>query len=189
VSIPAAATFFWRKIDLPGHDICHLFRLDRGWCLSGTSLFLDRQPCHLHYKVYTDVAWRTRSALVSGFLGKKAVELRIRHIDDSCRWQINDIFKDEVAGCIDIDLGFTPSTNMIVIRRLGLKVGQWAEAPAAYLQFPKLQFVKLPQTYIRIGRDRYQYDAPTVGYSGTLRVSTIGSVIEYPGLFEQLTSC
>jgi uncharacterized protein len=188
VPIPAA-TFFWRKIDLPGHDICQLFRLDRGWCISGTSLFLDRKPCHLHYKVYTDTAWRTRSAFIHGFRGKKAVELRIRRVD-SGRWQINNnISKDDLTDCIDIDLGFTPATNMIVIRRLALKVGQRAEAPAAYLQFPKLQLVKLPQTYVRIGRDRYQYDAPTVRYSGILRVSTIGSVTEYPGLFEQIISC
>jgi uncharacterized protein len=135
---------------------------------------LDRQPCHLHYKVHTNVAWRTRSAFVAGFLVKRAAKLRIRQVD-SGRWQINDgILKDDVAGCIDIDLGFTTATNVIVIRRLALKVGQRAEAPAAYLQFPKLQLVKLPQTYVRIGRNQYQYYAPTVSYSGILHVSTLG---------------
>jgi uncharacterized protein len=50
--------------------------------------------------------------------------LRIRQVD-SGRWQINDgILKDDVAGCIDIDLGFTTATNVIVIWRLALKVGQ-----------------------------------------------------------------
>jgi uncharacterized protein len=85
---------------------------------------LDRQPCHLHYKVHTNVAWRTRSAFVAGFLVKRAAKLRIRQVD-SGRWQINDgILKDDVAGCIDIDLGFTTATNVIVIWRLALKVGQ-----------------------------------------------------------------
>ena len=136
-----------------------------------------------------NIAWRTRCAFVAGFLVKRAAKLRIRQVD-SGRWQINDgILKDDVASCIDIDLGFTTATNVIVIRRLALKVGQRAEAPAAYLQFPKLQLVKLPQTYVRIGRDQYQYDAPTVSYSGIFHVSTIGSVIEYLGLFEQLISC
>lgn len=77
---------------------------------------------------------------------------------------------------------------MIVIRRLALKVGQRAEAPAAYLQFTKLQLVKLQQTYVRVGRNQYQYDAPTVSCSGILHVLTIASVIEYLGLFEQLNS-
>lgn len=91
-----------------------------------------------------------------------------------------------VAGCIDVDLGFTPATNLIVIRRLSLEVGQSAKAPAAYLLFPKMRMLKLPQTYCRVGRTECEYTAPTVGYSGTLEISTDGAVINYPGLFEQV---
>jgi hypothetical protein len=96
---------------------------------------------------------------------------------------------ESVRGCVDIDLGFTPSTNLIVLRRLSLKVGQRAEAPAAYLQFPEMGLALLPQTYRRIGRSEYEYEAPTVGYSGTIKVSSSGAVIRYPGLFEQLAAC
>jgi uncharacterized protein len=40
-----------------------------------------------------------------------------------------------VADCVDVDLGFTPATNLIVLRGLSLKIGQRAQAPAAYLSF------------------------------------------------------
>lgn len=82
----------------------------------------------------------------------------------------------------------TPATNLIALRRLSLKVSQCEEAPAAYLQFPQMRLVRLPQTYLRIGRTEYKYDAPTVGYSGTLRVLPSGAVIQYPRLFERVTS-
>jgi len=101
---------------------------------------------------------------------------------------VNGLSEDRVRGCVDVDFGFTPATNLIVLRRLSLKVGQRAEAPAAYLQFPRMVLVLLPQTYQRVGRTEYQYEAPTVGYSGRLQVSATGAVIRYPGLFEGLAS-
>jgi hypothetical protein len=93
-----------------------------------------------------------------------------------------------VAGCLDVDLGFTPATNLFALRRLALKVGQHAEAPAAYLEFPSLRVTTLPQRYKRTGRTEYAYEAPTVGYSGTLRVSSLGAVVQYPGLFELVST-
>ena len=86
--------------------------------------------------------------------------------------------------CIDVDLGFTPATNLIVLRRLALGIGDQADAPAAYLAFPALRLVALPQTYRRLSRTRYAYAAPTEGYAGTLQVSPLGAVVDYPGRFE-----
>jgi uncharacterized protein len=186
--VKLTAAFFWRKVDHPGHDSCRLFKLANGWRLSGAAVFWDEgRPCHFQYEVSADAAWRTRSATVSGYLGNKAVDLRIRS-PGAGRWQVNGIPKENVTGCVDVDLGFTPATNLIALRRLSLKTGQRAEAPAAYLQFPEMRLVLLPQTYLRMGRTMYQYEAPTVGYSGTLHVSPTGAVIQYPGLFELMAS-
>jgi len=182
------AMFFWKKLDHPGHDSCRLLKLPNGWRLSGAAVFWDNdQPCHFHYEVSADPAWRTRNARISGYLGKKAIDLRIRSFGTG-HWQVNGIHKKGVVGCVDIDLGFTPATNLIVLRRLSLKVGQRAEAPAAYLQFPEMRLVRLPQSYQRISRMEYKYEAPSVGYVGTLHVLPSGAVILYPGLFEQVTS-
>jgi len=182
------AVFFWKRLDHPGHDSCRLLKLPNGWRLSGAAVFWDNdQPCHFRYEVSMDPAWRTRSAKVSGYLGKKAVDLRIRS-SGTGHWQVNGIHNKRVNGCVDIDLAFTPATNLIVLRRLALKVGQRAEAPAAYLQFPQMRLVRLPQSYHRIGRTKYRYESPSAGYAGTLQVLPSGAVIQYPGLFEQVTS-
>ena len=182
--IKPVAVFLWRKVDLTGHDSCRLFKLANGWRLSGAAMFLDNgKPCHLQYDVATDRAWKTRSAKVSGYIGRKAVDIRIASAG-AARWQFNGILRKSVTSCIDVDLGFTPATNLIALRRLALKIGQRAEAPAAYLQFPEMRLVKLPQSYLRTGNTAYEYEAPTVGYSGTLQVLHTGAVSRYPGLFE-----
>ena len=89
-----------------------------------------------------------------------------------------------MTDCIDVDLGFTPATNQVAVRRLGLRIGKQAEAPAAYVQFPRMNLVRLPQTYRRTGRMTYFYESPTTSYSGTLRVLPSGAVRDYPHVFE-----
>ncbi|HKA40773.1 MAG TPA: putative glycolipid-binding domain-containing protein [Burkholderiales bacterium] len=182
------AMFFWRKLDHPGYDSCRLLRLPNGWRLSGAAVFWDEaRPCHFQYEVSVDDAWRTRGAKVSGYLGQRAIDLSIRSASAGC-WQVNGSHKKGVTGCVDVDLGFTPATNLIALRRLSLRIGEHAEAPAAYLQFPEMRLVRLPQRYLRIGRTEYKYEAPTVGYAGTLHVLRSGAVTHYPGLFERVTS-
>jgi hypothetical protein len=186
--IKPSAVFLWRKVDHPGHDSCRLFKLANGWRLTGAAIFCDNhRPCHLQYDVAADGAWKTRNAKISGYIGRKAVDLRIVSVG-AARWKLNKVLCRSVAGCVDVDLGFTPATNLIALRRLALKVGQRAEAPAAYLQFPEMRLVILPQSYLRIGNTEYEYEAPTVGYSGTLQVLPSGAMNRYPGLFELVAS-
>ena len=181
------AAFFWQKLNHPGHDSCRLFKLSNGWRLSGASVFREEErPCHFHYEVLTDAIWRTRRASVAGYIGNRAVVLRIATAGN--HWKMGGEALNGTTECVDVDLGFTPATNLIALRRLSLKIGQRAEAPAAYLSFPKMRLVKLPQIYHRVSRTEYEYEAPTVGYAGTLQVATSGAIVHYSGLFELLTS-
>jgi uncharacterized protein len=107
--------------------------------------------CHVQYEVIADAAVRTKSAAVVGYLGRKAIDVRIRPAG-SGRWQVNGVLNADVAGCIDVDLSFTPATNLFALRRLDLKVGEHADAPVGYLELPRLRFTRLPQRYERIGR-------------------------------------
>ena len=91
-----------------------------------------------------------------------------------------------MSDCLDVDLGFTPATNLLVLKRLGLRVGERAEAPAAYLKFPGMRLVRLPQTYERSSRGSYDYAAPTVGYAARLDVDRTGAILQYPRLFSRV---
>jgi len=183
-----AAVFLWRKVDQPGHDCCGLWALADGWRLDGAAAFREGgRACHLRYEVRVDRRWRTRRAAVRGHVGRRAVDLRIAR-GAGGGWRLDGALARGVRGCIDVDLGFTPATNLIVLRRLALRVGEQADAPAAYLAFPALRLVALPQTYRRLSRTRYAYAAPTEEYADTLAVSPLGAVVRYPGLFELVST-
>jgi hypothetical protein len=178
------AVFFWRKLDAPGHDSCQFFRRVRGFRLQGVAVFVEgKRICQLRYDVHADAAFRTTHARVTGFVGKAPVDLRIRS-RRGAQWELDGKRQPRVRGCIDVDLGFTPATNLLAVRRLALRVGEAADAPAAYLAFPEMDLRVLPQHYRRVSRAEYDYRAPTFGYRGTLRISRIGAVVDYPGLFE-----
>ncbi len=144
---------------------------------------VEEQPCHLSYEVNCDSSWRTRSASVIGWLGRTPVKLALEVIPGE-RWTVNGNEQGEaVAGLIDIDLGFTPATNLIQLRRLSLDISHEIEAPVAYLHFPELTLGRLEHRYRRIALDKYDYQAPTFGYAATLQVSDLGFVTQYPGLW------
>lgn len=178
------ATFLWRRLDAPGHDCCRLQPQRAGYLLSGVAVFREgRRTCRLDYEVFADTAFRTRRASVRGFVGQAEIDLRIRTTATG-GWEVNGAAVPAVAGCVDVDLGFTPATNLLAIRRLALRVGQEAQAPAAYLAVPQLRFTLLPQRYQRLSRTEYDYESPTFGYRERLRVNAFGAVVDYPGLFE-----
>jgi uncharacterized protein len=181
---PPEASVLWRRIDEPGHDACGLWHVANGWRLHGSAVFaLHGERCLLEYDAQCDASWRARSASVAGWIGRRHVALEIA-ADTEGTWYLNSDAQPAVAGCIDVDLNFTPATNLIAIRRLALRVGERADAPAAWLRFPELRLERLEQEYRRIDSEQYGYAAPDVGYSGVLRVLPVGFVTLYPGLWE-----
>ena len=171
-------------MDVAGHDACALWVMESGWCLTGTAIFaLEGQPCHLAYEVDCGTTWRTRSAKVTGYIGRQAIEITIVALPGE-RWQLNGIGQPEAAGCIDVDLSFTPATNLIAIRRLALDIGHASDAPAAWLRFPEFTLERLEQRYHRVTPHTYDYHAPQLGYTAPLQVSDAGFVTQYPGLWE-----
>lgn len=178
---PSASCFLWRRLDQPGHDCCRLLREPAGWRLSGTAVFREgRHNCQVRYEVLTDRRWRTRRATVTGFIGQRPLDLRLA--PTAAGWSLDGVVQRGLHHP-DLDLGFTPATNLIPVRRLRLAVGQRAEAPAAYLEFPRLRLVELPQSYHRLDRTRYDYRSPAAGYRGILTVSPVGAVVAYPRVF------
>ena len=177
-------TILWRRLDSPGHDACGLSSSSEGWRLAGTAVFsCEGQPCRLCYEVDCDTSWHTRSAKVAGWVGRTVVKLDIE-AGPGERWDFNGTEQTELTGLVDVDLGFTPSTNLIQLRRLSLSVGQATDAPTVYLNFPELTLGRLEHRYQRAAPDRYDYQAPTFDYAGVLQVSAAGFVTLYPGLWE-----
>ena len=76
--------------------------------------------------------------------------------DGEGRWSRDAAPLPGVEGALDVDLGFTPATNTLPIRRLALAVGETRPVRSAWLRFPGLRLEPLEQTYTREAGDVYR---------------------------------
>ncbi len=180
----SAHTVLWRRLDLPGHEAARLVHHAPFWQLGGTAVFLEEgKTCRLEYQVVCDAGWRTLHAKVVGWLGTDPVKVEI-YTDTARRWIVNGREAPEVAGCVDIDFAFSPSTNTLPIRRLALNRGERAEVRAAWLRVPALVLEPLTQTFARTDELTYRYEALGGEFTADLRVDDAGLVLDYPPLWE-----
>jgi hypothetical protein len=155
------------------------------WQLSGTAVFgADGTPCRLEYLVVCDDAWQTRHAQVLGWIGTRRIRVDLA-VGPGGEWRMGGIVRPDVAGCVDLDLAFSPATNTLPIRRLNLSLGQAAEVRAAWLRFPDLTLSTLPQTYQRTAERAYRYTADAGAFVVDLEVDSAGLIVRYPGLWER----
>ena len=177
-------SILWRSLTWPGHEVSRLFSQDSHLHLEGTAVFLDEQrPCRLEYQIVCDSAWQTLSGNVEGWLGDSIIDIQIK-TDSSQRWWLNGVEQPDVMGCIDLDLNFSPSTNLLPIRRLELGIGQAAEVKAAWLRFPSFKLELLSQQYRRLAENMYRYESAGGQFVAELEVNRSGFVIDYPGLWQ-----
>jgi hypothetical protein len=154
------------------------------WHLAGTAVFgHDQQPCRLDYLVVCDPTWNTMSGKISGWVGERAIEIELS-VDSGCRWRLNGSECPQVAGCTDLDLNFSPSTNLLPIRRLSLAIGQHADVRAAWLRFPNFTLEPLEQVYRRVDASTYRYESGGGTFVVDLQVSASGFVTHYPSFWE-----
>lgn len=186
MNVESVASILWRRLDAPGHDACRLLSAGGGWRLEGAAVFLENGAVtRLDYSAHCDAAWISRGGVVRGWIGDKRVEYALGRRDDGA-WTINGALASEADAHPDLDFGFTPSTNLFALRRLGLKPGETGKSPAAWLDYEKGTLGFLPQTYRRLEAPapRYAYEAHAAGYEDILDVSNEGFIVRYPGLWE-----
>ena len=177
-------SILWRGVDQPGHEACRVYQIDTEWHLEGTAVFQngDRRPCRLSYLIRCDSSWNTLTGVVSGWLGDDDINIELC-VDSLQRWQLNGLEKPAVRGCIDLDLNFSPSTNLLPIRRLGLEIGQQAEVKAAWLRFPSFELEPLSQIYFRLDETTYHYSSNAGQFVREITVNDFGFVTDYLGLW------
>ena len=162
-----------------GSEVCVLERAGRGLRLRGTVLTHEaKRPIELRYAVTVDAAWATTDVeVLVSFAGGDFRE----PVAIGALWSGKERppgFED----CVDVDLSFTPATNTLPIRRLGLRVGEEREIAVAWLVWPELRFERAVQRYARLGEDRYRYAQDD--FEAELTVDEDGLVLEYEGLWK-----
>lgn len=139
----------WRRLDVPGREEARVERTVSGWHLTG-ELDVEEEgvAARIRYAIECDPEWRTRSALIEGEAGGSPIRFALA-ADGNGNWTRDGTPLPELAGTLDIDLGFTPATNTLPIRRIELAVGETAPVRSTWLRFPELRLELLEQTYTR----------------------------------------
>jgi uncharacterized protein len=167
----------WQASD-GGSEVCVLEPAGRGWRLRGTVLTHEaKQPIELRYAVAVDSAWATTDVeVLVAFAGGD-----LREVAELGGLWSGTERPPEYRDCVDVDLSFTPATNTLPIRRLGLDVGQEAEIQVAWLRWPELTVERAVQRYARVAKDRYRYSQEE--FAAELVVDDRALVLEYEGLW------
>jgi hypothetical protein len=168
----------WRRSDeIEADEFCTLSVRDSGLSLVGTVLGAEGgTPLRIEYRVLADARGLTTAAHVRqlrGFDQRSVVLVR----DAKGSWTVDGKRASKLKSCTDIDLGCSPSTNTLPIRRLRLAVGASTTIAAAWVRFPELAVVKAAQTYTRLDEVTYRYASGT--FEADLTVDAEGLVTAY----------
>jgi hypothetical protein len=182
---PAAAA--WRHHEArTGFEVAYFQPLDGGYRIDGYATAIeDEQTWAVNYTIRTDATWTTRSAQITG-RSPSGSRQALLEADGSGRWLVDGQGASHLDGCLDVDLEASAMTNALPIRRLELRVGAGAAAPAAYVRAVDLAVERLEQFYVRTTDEsrhqRYDYTAPVFDVACRLVYDESGLVLDYPGI-------
>lgn len=168
----------WRRSDeVAADEHCTLTLRDSGLSLVGTILGAEGGlPVRIEYRVLADGAGMTTAAHVRDLRGFETRTIGLER-DGKGNWSVDGVRVPALKGCPDVDLGCSPSTNTLPIRRLRLAVGASRTIQAAWVLFPELTVVKAAQTYTRL--DEFTYRYASGDFEAELTVDDDGLVASY----------
>src|SRR2546421_692084 len=166
----------WKGLITPSMERVIVGTSGDGFELSGLILQAQEEaPYVLRYRVEVDGGWRTRNVeveLEDG--GQRRLNLTA---DGEGNWSRDGQRLEQIAGCIDIDLEWSPSTNTLPIRRLRLAPGATKSVTAAWMRCPPLDVEPLDQPYERPATRRSR--SPPGRFTADLVVDDDGMVLQY----------
>lgn len=175
----------WQQLDGSGMEYCRVSAHEAGPTIDGVVVVSDAVPWQIDYEVRCDPRWRTRAVTIRAGAGVEDRALALA-VDDHGRWTVDRQVRADLQGCFDVDLGFTPSTNTLPIRRLRLRVQQSETIDAAWVEFPSLTVHRVPQRYTRLDERTYRYENVPTGFAADVTVDSDGLVVAYPPGWERI---
>lgn len=180
----------WQAWNDDGLEHCVVDISATGMTLTGAVVGERETKYGAFYTVRTDALFRTREVRVQYASGP------VLHIEaDGCgNWRdlIAGSSLDHLNGCIDVDIGVTPATNSLPMKRLDLAAGESREILAAYVPLPSQienGFIptraKQRYTCLAVGR-LYRYEDLFRNFAAELEVDRAGIVLDYPDTFKRL---
>lgn len=180
----------WQDWDGEGLEHCQCREDAQGLVLEGVVAGTRHGAYGGHYCVRTDALFRTREVRVA-YVGGPTLHVEA---DAEGNWQdmISGKTLPLLDGCFDVDIGITPATNALPIKRLKLAVQESREIAVAYVPLPdqiEADFVpqRAEQRYTCLMPDRrYRYDGLFRAFTAELEIDDAGLIIDYPDTFRRV---
>ena len=179
----------WRRVmDDLSFEHARVIRTEAGTGISGSVLVAQNGlPLRVDYCIACDASWQTRTIQVGQTWRGVHSKLRLHH-DGSGRWQKDGKEDSTLAGCTDVDLGVSPSTNALPVNRLRMALGESREINAAWIRFPELEITPTRQAYHRLRERRYEYRNLVSGFTALIDVDDDGLPTEYAGIWRRVAN-
>lgn len=175
-----------------GLEHCAYYLGNGGLTLEGVVVGNREGQYGARYFVRTDAAFRTREVRVDYVAGPRL------HIEADGDGHWRDLVGNRpipsLNTCLDVDIGVTPATNTLPIKRLKLNEQESRDIAAAYVPLPsQIEGDFLPrraeQRYTCLTpKRRYRYEGLFRAFTAELEVDEFGLVLDYPDTFRRVRS-
>ncbi len=144
---------------------------NEAWTASGA---VEREQ--VQYVLRISPAWQVRQFLLFRDMDEPDLWLGT---DGSGRWgEMNGAHREELDGCVDVELACTPFTHTIPIRRLPLHVGHSADITVASIDVETLDVRPTRRRYTRLETHRWRVTKLDTGVSIEFEVDEFGLVLD-----------
>lgn len=176
----------WRRnLDDRSFEECAVTASPDGFAIAGQVIAAqDAAPLIVRYDIGCDENWSARSVRIEQTLGDAQRRLWLDRAGDG--WLVDGARDARLDGCAEPDLGLTPSTNALAIRRLGLAIGQAAEIQCAWVKFPGLSVEPSLQRYERLGDRDYRYTNVASGFTALVAVDELALPVVYEAIWTRI---
>lgn len=180
----------WTDWEGAGLELCALREDADGLSLEGALVGTREGLYGASYQVRTDARFRTREVEVRYAGGARL------HVasDGEGRWRdlLHNASLSDLDGCLDVDIGVTPATNTLPIRRLNLAANESRDIVVAYVPLPSqitgsFRPTRADQRYTCLAPGRtYRYEGLFRSFVADLDIDGAGLVLDYPPMFRRV---
>jgi len=169
----------WRTWDHEHLETLTLRWENEGWTATGE---VGRET--VMYVLRLSATWQIRQFLLFRDLDEPDLWLGA---DGTGRWgEMNGAHRHDLTGCTDVDLGVTPFTTSVAIRRLSLAVGDSAVSTMAAVDVDTLGVVPIEQRIERLTARRFRRTILATGERTEFDVDEYGLVHDEPDAYRRL---
>jgi len=171
----------WRRtMDQRSFEACTIAALYDDFSIAGYIIAAhETEPLVISYDIRCASDWSAQSIAIDQTLGDTSRRLSLARA--ATGWLVDGAPDARLDGCAEPDLGLTPSTNALAIRRLDLAIGQAATIECGWVKFPALSVEPALQRYERLGESDYRYTNVASGFTAIVTVDDLMLPVSYEG--------